>query len=182
MITTEDEVYKLSVSGSHYRPEKYLKNYTFSKEILLDIFCSEEMIFCYEDYYYDDITINMIKTLQPHINISEFKILWNDLDEIRIAELFSDYIINIPVRSTYKYNLIDDYICNYDKYMFDFKSNFDSILVDYKSMLKKNKFINKFSLCSDDELESIIDKNTLIKKAKFILEKIPKKYSSILPL
>jgi hypothetical protein len=178
MITTEDEVYALEMTGSHYRPEKYLKNYLFSKEILLDIFCSEEMVFCFEDYYYDDINLDMIQKYQPHINISEFTILWNDLDEIRIAELFSEYIIKNPVNSTYKYNIIEKYIKKYQDNKFDM----NILLNDYKNMLIKNKFIKKYNLCDENEINNIINRKTAIKKAHLILENIPNKYSSILPL
>ncbi len=178
MITTSEEVYALNVGGSHYKPEKYLKNYLFSKEILLDIFCSEDMVFCYEDYYYDDICLDIIHKYQSHIDISEFKVLWNDLDEIRIAELFSEYIIKNPTNLTYQYNIIDKYIKNYE----DSKFDMNILLNNYKNMLMKNKFIKKYNLCSEDEVNNIKNRDIAIKKAKLILENIPEKYSSILPL
>ncbi len=165
MITTEEEIDKLYVGGSHYNPESYLKNHIFSKEILLDVFCSEAMVYCYEDYYYDDISINMIEKYQPHIDIFEFKQLWNDLDEIRIAELFSDYIINKPTCSLYKYNLIEEYILN---------NNYNKISIIYIDTMKNNRFIQKYMLYN--ESKNIID------NAKYILDNIPNKYSSILPL
>jgi hypothetical protein len=178
MITTIDEVYALHITGSHYRPEKYLKNYLFSKEILLDVFCSEDMVFCFEDYYYDDINLDMIQKYQPHINIPEFTILWNDLDEIRIAELFSNFIIQNPKKYTYKYNIIEKYLNKYQD------SNFDIniLLNDYKNMLLKNKFIKKYNLFNENEINNIINIDDASKIARIILENIPSIYTSILPL
>ncbi len=173
MITTIEDIDKINIKQTHYHPESYLKKYIFSKEILLDVFCSEYMIYCYEDYYYNDISINMIEKYQPHIDIVEFNKLWDDLDEIRIAELFSDYIINYPIKSLYKYNLIDKYILN---------NNFDDITIIYINTMKNNKFVQKHISYNNIYLSKFDNSNNLISYANHILKHIPEKYSSILPL
>ncbi len=165
IITTKEEVYNLNINGSHYKPYKYIENYLFSKEILLDVFCCEDLVYCYEDYYYDDIDINMIKNHQPHIDINEFINLWNDLDEIRTAELYSKFILENPKAGLYFYELIRPY---------SQKLDYNELCDNFNVMLKKNKFIKKYNLNNLD--------GTIIEKSTEILKAIPEKYSSILPL
>jgi len=176
MITTKEEVYSIKGLGSHYHPERYLKKYKFSKEILLDIFCSEDLVYCFEDYYYDDITLKMIQELQPHIDIEEFEILWTDLDEIRTIELFCDIIISEPKLniSHYKYNLVSNYI---DKY--DLNNYYEKLLIDFNKLLETNKFSLKYNL---DLNLPIITKEQAKEIAAKIIKLIPLNYSSILPL
>ena len=179
MITTKEEVYNINSIVSHYHPKIYLSKYKFSKEILLNIFCSEDLVFCYEDYYYDDISLSMIEEFQTHIDINEFEILWDDLDEIRTIELFCDLIIKKDI-STYKYNLINKYIKKYGNNN-NFNFIFNKIIEDFNYLLKTNKFAIKFNLDKFQiELNDTTSEITL--KVKKILEFIPLSYISILPL
>jgi hypothetical protein len=138
------------------------------------------MIFCYEDYYYDDITLLMIEELQPHIDIEEFSELWNDLDEIRTLELFSDIILNMPNFnvSSYKYNLIDNYVNKYRKHNYPYTNE---LLKDFNELLKINKFSKKY-INFNKQIDEIITIEEATNIAKQILEFIPSNYSSILPL
>ena len=179
MITDKNEVYKLDCCRGHYHPERYLKSYKFSQEVLLDVFCSEDLVFCYEDYYYDDICMDMIKEFQPHINPDEFLKLWLDLDAIRKVELFCTLIINVEDKkhiSSYHYNLIDGYINKYIKSMYNTKE----IIEDFTQLLKTNKFSIKFNLF--DPNENLNNWDLVYNKAKQILKLIPDPYSSALPL
>ena len=88
-IKSEEEFDRLNDYSCRYRPMRYLSKYHFSIEALLDIFCSDSEVGCYEDYYYNDFDLDMVVQTQPHINIPSFKELWADLDEIRTAELIS---------------------------------------------------------------------------------------------
>lgn len=181
MITTKEEINNIPSFSSHYKPHSYLSKYKFSKEILLDIFCSEYMVYCFEDYYYDDITLNMIEEYQPHIDIEEFVELWYDLDSIREIELYCDLIIetiekkSIKNISSWKYNLIEDYI---KKIKID--NIYITLLDNFIFLLENNKYILIKNLYNKDE--KIDTEELLIKKAYALLKTIPCKYSSILPL
>lgn len=61
MISSAEEVYAIPRIGHHPRPKEYLQNYLFTKKVLIDVFCSEDMVFCFEDYYYHDIDLSMIQ-------------------------------------------------------------------------------------------------------------------------
>jgi hypothetical protein len=139
MITNYNDIYNL-IKGTRYRPKKYLEKYKFSQEILLDLFCSEAFICSFEDYYYDDISLDMIYETQPHIDKTKFKILWNELNKIREVELFCDFIIkDNPNFLTYNYNLIEKYTT---KHLHNIK--YDELVNDFIYILKKNKFIEKY--------------------------------------
>lgn len=162
IIKTKDDVYKLNICTGHYRPELYLKNYLFTQEILLDVFCSDELVYCYEDYYYNDISIDMIKKYQPHIDSNEFLNLWLDLDEIRIAELYAKFIVEKPTAGLYFYDLIKIYSKNLD---------YKELVNNFDKMIQENRFIKQ-----DLSEFEVMD------KAKYILNMIPDQYSKILPL
>ena len=172
IITTKAEVDDIEIHRHHYRPTQYLKNYLFSKKILLDVFCSEYLVYCYEDYYYDDISLKQIAKYQPHIDIDEFKTLWDDLNEIRIAKLYCNFLIKKPTTGLYFYDLITDYSEDL---------NHTELINNFGKMLQENRFIAKHIVF--DETQN--HKNTehiIIEKAKQILAKIPSEYSSLLPL
>ncbi len=178
MLTTEEEINNIPSFSSHYKPHLYLSKYKFSKEILLDIFCSEYMVYCYEDYYYDDITLDMIEEYQPHIDIHEFALLWNDLDEIREIELYCYFVIEILEKnktkrdiSEWKYNLIyNDYI-----------KNNNNLIETFIEIMEINKYI-KIKKLYDIEYDKINNNDKLLIKVKDILKNIPKRYSEIIPL
>ncbi len=183
-ISTIEEFNKLPIRG-HYNPEKYLSKYKFSQNMLLNIFCTDKMHFCFEDYYYDDFNLNMVKKYQPHINVNEFKKLWNEIDIIREAELHSLLIIelfeenySVSAIRTWTYELIENYILKIKKH--DNNNIFDVIKPDYKKLLKNNKFIQSKKLY--DQYEKIETREELIQKAKQIIKAIPDDYTSILPL
>lgn len=179
MITDKEQVYKLECCRGHHHPERYLKSYKFSQEVLLDVFCSEDLVFCYEDYYYDDICMDMIKEFQPHIDPDDFLKLWLDLDEIRIIELFCKLILNVNKKSyicEYKYNLIDDYISKYKKSNY----NHTEIIADFVQLLQANKFSVNFNLYNSND--NLNEWDLVVEKAKQILNQIPDSYSSVLPL
>jgi hypothetical protein len=179
MITSYDDTYNL-VNTSRYRPLKYLKKYMFSQEILLDLFCSEAFVYSYEDYYYDDISLDMIYKTQPHIDKQKFEILWNDLNEIRKIELLCDFIIkDNPNFITYNYNLIEIYTI---KHLYNIKYN--ELTNDFLYIFQNNKFTQKYCYNYKINIQNI--KTT----AKEILDKLYilvdddniTKYSKILPL
>lgn len=49
MISTIKQFDELSTKSGHYRPEHYLSRYKFSLSILLDVFATDYMVYCYED-------------------------------------------------------------------------------------------------------------------------------------
>ena len=183
MITTKEEVYGLNYNRGHYRPERYLRSHLFSKEILLDLFCSEDLVFCYEDYWNDDICMDMIKKYQPHIEPDEFLKLWLELDEIREIELFCTLIINIANReniSSYQYNLIEEYVDKYKKSGYVLKE----IIKDFSELINSNRFASKFNL--PEQFSGLVSNSKSLEElathAKSILQFIPDPYSSALPL
>ena len=151
------------------RPIDYLSKYLFSKEILLDIFCSEELVYCYEDYYYYDIDLSMIEKYQPHIDIEEFEQLWHDLDEVRTAILYCRFIVNKPITGLYRYDIITKYSDSLDP---------TELLNNFGVMLEENRYIQKYH--SDIILSNQTD--DIFEKATLILSRKPQCYSSILPL
>jgi hypothetical protein len=171
MITTKEELDNIKVSGSHYKPEKYLANYLFSQEILLNYFCTDYFVYCYEDYYYNDISIDMIMKYQPHINESKFIKLWNNLNIIREIELFCNLVLLLVKNkkklfeiSTYFYVLIEDLYSE------------DTIINDFNNVLKTNKFIKYYNLY----ISPINTEELAIQKAEEILKFIPSEYTNIL--
>ena len=190
MITTEEEFNKLPSLSSHYKPEKYLVRYKFSQDILLDFFCSEYMVWCYEDYYYDDISIDMITYYQPHIDRKVFLDLWNDLDLIREVELYSKLIIEILANNKSIVERVNHY---------DYASISDTVVVitkreqlvkKYIKLLETNTYARKYNLLqtyfSNYDYQNYKNTNEdnifIVTKAKEILTNIPHRYSQILPL
>jgi hypothetical protein len=168
LITSCDDVYKLDVGGYHYHPDSYLKKYLFSKEVLLDIFCSEGLVFCCEDYYEDDISLSMIQQYQPHIDCDEFRRLWIDLDEVRTVEMYCKFLIECPSAGLYFYDLIKKYSP---------KLRYDELEEKFDQMLQENRFSQKHRL-----FEMMVDED-IIDRAKVFYKMIPSgNYSSILPL
>jgi len=158
--------------SKHYHPEKYLKKYNYSINILLNIFCTDYMIMCYEDYYYNDFSLDMIIQYQPHINIDEFKILVKDLDSMielvkhteLVLELF-DKNKSIQIISRWKYESIENYYDNLIKINNNIQFN-NIIINDYVNLLQINKYCIINKLYNLDE--KIISKEDVIKKAKQI--------------
>lgn len=183
-INSKEEFDQLDDYSSHFRPMRYLSKYHFSIQALLDIFCSDSQVFCYEDYYYNDFDLDMVEQTQPHIDIPIFKALWDDLDEIRRVELASDIALDlfekkVSNRSINKwsreliYELVDK-ISGLDK-----DSVFPVFVCEYKSLISTNKFVVAHSLKIQDELDT---PDSIITQAKQILNSIPRSYSSALPL
>jgi len=184
MISSEEEVDKLPDTGCYYRPRIYLSRHLFTKEILLDIFCSDKLVYTCEDDWYNDLCVDMIQEFQPHINIEEFRILWKDLDEILEVEQFCKYILNYPKYVViHFYNQIHEYI------------KIPDITVFIEKMicaLKLNKYIKKYTLYPILKQIDEINKNNILNDAnnygeikalaEDLLATIPKKYSTILPL
>lgn len=187
IISTEEEVDKLPDTGCYYRPRLYMSRYLFTKEILLDVFCSEKLVSTCEDDWYNDLSIEMIRTHQPHIDIIEFTQLWKDLDEILEVEQFCRFILNYPKYVVvFNYNRISEYIKNPDITVF-----IEKIL----SVLNENKYVKKFNLDKNIHTISEINKKyieNLVNDTEYIADlkvevikillTIPKKYSTILPL
>ena len=187
IISTEEEIDRLPDTGCYYRPRIYLSKYHFTKEILLDVFCSESLVCTYEDDWYNDLDIKMIEEYQPHINIDEFRVLWKDLDEILEVQQFCNFILNYPKYVVvHNYNKISQYINIPDITIF-----IEKIL----PALNDNKYIKKYNLDKNLEIISVINKKNIenlsndldyitdLKVEVFkILLTIPKKYSTILPL
>ncbi len=180
----------LKNSSGHYHPEKYLKKYDFSPNILLDVFCTDYMVWCYEDYYYNDFSLDMVIEFQPHVNIDEFKIMVRDLDSIFELVKRSELILELFYKNksiqnitSYCYESIDNYynyLVNLNKTA---NKEFDSIVIrDYIDLLKTNKcsVSKKFYNQSSDFL---ISKEDVVKKAQEILNILPDdEYSLIIPL
>ena len=181
IISTIEEVDNLdqNLSGYYYRPKIYLSKYLFTKEILLDVFCSEYLVSTFEDDYYNDLNIDMIVKYQPHINKREFLALWKDLDEILVVKQFCNFIINYPnyvVR--HFYNSISEYI--------NYQGNINKFIEIILHILKKNKYIIKYppidKIIYIGDLNQNNDIDEIKKLARDILSQIPSRYSSIIPL
>lgn len=82
MISTIEQFDKLPTKSGHHRPEYYLSRYKFSLQILLDVFATDYMVYCCEDWYYNDFTPKMVAEYQHHIDISQFVQLYNELQII----------------------------------------------------------------------------------------------------
>lgn len=187
IISTEEEIDKLPSTGCYYRPRMYLSKYLFTKEILLDIFCSERLVCTFEDDWYNDLNVEMIKEYQPHIDIEEFTQLWKDLDEILEVEQICHFILNYPKYVVvHNYNQISEYIK-----IPDITSFVEKIIpvLNYNKYIKKmdlDKTIEKIDELNKNYISHIIDDidyvSGLKTEAMRILLKIPKKYSTILPL
>ncbi len=171
-----------TLSG-HYCPKKYLKKYNFSPNVLLDVFCTDYMIFSYEDNYYNDFNLSMIREYQPHINIDEFKLLSKELDSvmelIKRSELLLEVIENnetIGSISKWQYNNISNYIDQLIKLDIKNKEIFNKVMVDnYLNYIQTNKY--------SGEMKNIESNQDPITIAKCILNTIPKvQYSSILSI
>ena len=186
---------KKNCFSGHYNPEKFLKKYIYSVNILLDVFYTDYMIWCYEDYYYNDFCLSMISQYQPHINIDEFIILTQDLDSVlellKRSKLVLELFYNsksIQTISRWKYEIIEDY-CDYLIKINDENDENDennenynnTIIIDYVNLLMTNKccIVKKFYSLN----EKIVSKEDVITKAKQIINILSNiEYSSILPL
>lgn len=193
MITNFDELDNICQNdnslGRHYKPKNYLTKYKFSINMMLDAFCTDYLVYTYEDYYYDDFNENMVKEYQPHINYGEFIILKKDLDSIIELEKRSELLIEIIEKNiepssiiSWKYEKIDDYLCDLFVKIKDKSSELNNILItDYIDLLKKNKY-SIVKKCYSEE-ESLLTTESIIKKAREIIKSFPSyEYSSILPL
>lgn len=180
-INTEEELDAIPNLSFHFRPELYLEKFNFPRDMLLDFFCSERLPICYEDYYYNDIYMDLIRELQPHIDADEFLKLWLELDEIREVEMFSQFICELHKRNyelykipCFQYDVIEDYIDNYRT------SNGESLYEDYEYVLRTNRYSKKYGLYSEEEW--VKDEEWIRNRAAEILKLIPYRYSEILPL
>ncbi len=185
IISSIEQFANLPHKSGHYRPEWYLSKYKFTKEVLLNVFCTDYNHWCYEDYYYDDICLDMIAQYQPDIDIKEFANLWKQLDIILEAEFMSRLIIDlfenkklIVSISDYKYDMISGYFAQLKK------SNpsdlFPQLLNDYIQMCKSNKYINKLKLPIGANQISTCDE--LVQVAQYVVSTVPETYSSLLPI
>lgn len=93
MISTIEKFDKLPTKSGHYRPEYYLSRYKFTPSILLDVFATDYMVYCYEDWYYNDFTPKMVAEYQPHIDIVRFVQLYDELQIILRLEKHSRFVI-----------------------------------------------------------------------------------------
>ncbi len=184
-ISSEEEFYKLvNICSGHFRPIRYLSKYSFSVQALLDIFCSDSQVCCYEDYYYNDFDLDMVAQTQSHIDVPNLKVLWDDLDEIRRVELTSEIALELFEKkvsnksiSKWSNELIGGFV---DKIIgLDQQMVYPIFLSEYKNLLETNKFVNSHNLKVLFELNS---PDSIIAQAKKILDSIPKPYSSALPL
>ncbi len=185
IISSIEQFDNIPHKSGHYRPEWYLSKYKFTKEVLLDVFCTDYNHWCYEDYYYDDICLDMIAQYQPHIDIKEFAIAWAQLDIILEAEFMSRLIIDlfehkklIGSISDYKYDMISGYFSQIKK--LSPNDLFAQLLKDYIQMCKTNKYINKLKLPIGNNQISTCDE--LVQIAQHILSTITESYSSLLPV
>lgn len=168
MITTKEELDNIKAPSSHYHPKYYLSKYLFSQEIILNYFCTDYFIYCFEDYYYNDISIDMITKYQPHIDENKFIELWNKLDIIRTAELFSTLILEL-FKNKKKLNNISLYFYELIEDLYTEKT----IISDFDKMLKNNNFIQYYYLYNS----TINNESLAIQKAEQILKYIPKNYN-----
>lgn len=184
-ISSEEEFYKLvNICSGHFRPIRYLSKYSFSVQALLDIFCSDSQVYCYEDYYYNDFDLDMVAQTQPHIDIPSFTELWANLYEIRRVELTSELALELFEKkvsnksiSKWSNELIGGFV---NKIIgLDQQNVYPIFLLEYKNLLDTNKFVNLHNLKVLFELDS---PDSIIVQAKKILDSIPKPYSSALPL
>jgi hypothetical protein len=183
-IKSEEEFDELNICSGRYRPMQYLSKYHFSIEALLDIFCSDSEVGCYEDYYYNDFSLYMVEETQPHIDIPSFKELWADLDEIRTAELVSQVAIELfekNVSNRYIRKWPNELIANFVDKINGLERDlvYPTFLSDYKNLIATNKFVEYYNLALNPELDS---PETIVTQAKKILNAIPNPYSSALPL
>lgn len=174
---------------SRYNPKQYLMKYNYSQNILLDIFCTDYMIWCFEDYYSNDFNLDMITKYQLHINIDEFKILLFDLSQVLELVKRSELILELIEKnksmqsmSSWVYEEISDYWNElYNIYTNSNEKFFDIVIRDYIDLLAKNKcsIVKKFY----NPYLIPMSKQDIIMKAKHILDTLPKiEYSIILPL
>jgi len=185
IICSIEQFDNLQHKSGHYRPEWYLRKYQFTKEVLLDVFCTDYNHWCYEDYYYDDFSIWMLEKFQPHINIVEFTILWKQLDIILQAEFMSRLIVDLYVNakpigliSDYRYDMISSYFAQIKK--LNQTDLFAQLLKDYIQMLETNKYIMKLNL--PIEANQISTCEELVNVAQYVVSTVPEAYSSLLPL
>ncbi len=185
VISSIEQFDNIPHKSGHYRPEWYLSKYKFTKEVLLDVFCTDYNHWCYEDYYYDDICLDMIAQYQPDINIKEFAIAWAQLDIILEAEFMSRLVLDLykenkPIStiSDYKYDMISSYFAQIKK---SAKGDlFAQIIKDYIQMCKTNKYIGKLNLPVEPNQINTCDE--LIQVAQYVILTVPETYSSLLPL
>ncbi len=185
IISSIEQFVNLPHKSGYYRPEWYLSKYRFNKEVLLDVFCTDYNHWCYEDYYYDDICLDMIAQFQPHIDIKEFAIAWAQLDIILEAEFMSRLVLDLYMEnklissiSDYKYDMISSYFSQIKKLR---QIELDKRLYkDYIQMLKTNKYIGKLKLFIDTNQINTCEE--LVEIARHIISTIPEAYSSLLPI
>ncbi len=185
IISSIEQFDNIPHKSGHYRPEWYLSKYKFTKEVLLDVFCTDYNHWCYEDYYYDDICLDMIAQLQPDINIEEFAIAWKQLNIILEAEFMSRLVLDLykenkPIStiSDYKYDMISKYFSQIKK--INQTDLFAQIIKDYIQMCKINKYISKLNLPVG--ANQINTRDELIQVAQYVISTVPETYSSLLPL
>ncbi len=185
VISSIEQFDNIPHKSGHYRPEWYLSKYKFTKEVLLDVFCTDYNHWCYEDYYYDDICLDMIAQYQPDIDIEDFKVSWTQLDIILEAEFMSRLVVelykeNKPIStiSDYKYDMISSYFAQIKKCAND--NVLTQLAKDYAQMLVTNKYIGKLNL--PVESNQISTRDELIQVAQFVISTVPETYSSLLPL
>jgi len=185
IISSIEQFASLPHKSGHYRPEWYLSKYKFTKEVLLDVFCTDYNHWCYEDYYYDDFAIWMVEKYQPDIDIGEFKNMWAQLDIILQAEFMSRLVLELYVEnksissiSDYRYDMISSYFAQIKK--INQADLFAQITKDYIQMCKTNKYISKLNLSIG--VEQISTREELIQIAQYVVSTIPETYSLLLPI
>lgn len=189
MITTIEQFDKLPTKSGHYRPEYYLSRYKFSLSILLDVFATDYMVYCYEDWYYNDFTPKMVAEYQPHIDISQFTKLYNELQIILRLEKHSRFVIdilekkpNLIILSEWNYEPIEKYVKDIKELYNIEKTELEKrVITDYIQILETNDYSKLKKLYIPDE--PLDTPELVISKAYQVLKSIPyPNYSSILPL
>lgn len=171
----------------HHRPEWYLSKYKFTECVLLDVFCTDYNHWCYEDYYYDNFSLWMVKKYQPEIDIVNFTIMWKQLNIILEAEFMSRLVIElcaenkpIDLISHYRYSMIGSYFTQIKK---SCRANlFGQLNEDYVHILKTNKYIKKLNLGNLSSSTDIKTCEELVCVAQYVISTIPETYSLLLPI
>lgn len=191
MINTLEEFENIcekdkNLIGSHYNPKKILSKYKFSLNMLLNIFASNYLIYSYEDYYYNNFNLEMIKKYQSHIDIDEYERMKKKLNDILelekrsefLTEIIEKNIDSISLISTWKYDIISDYLEKLENIKNE--KFIDIIIQDYVNLL----FSNNFSITNNffENLDIFnLTKYDLLLKSKEIIKFIESpKYSKFL--
>lgn len=187
MISTIEQFDKLPTKSGRYRPEYYLSRYKFSLPILLDVFATDYMVYCYEDWYYNDFIPGMVAEYQPHIDIVRFVQLYNELQIILRLEKHSRFVIdilekkpNLIILSEWNYEPIEKYVEDIKKLYGIEKTELEKrIITDYIQILETNNYSKLKKLYIPDEILNTPE--LVICKANLVLKSIPyPNYSSIL--